>query len=280
MISMKKCKRKEWLDILKAIVPVLSIAYFLYASKLSVRVSDYFPSDMGFVMDIVFRLGVALVALLLFYDKLCEAFPYIRDSRFKKPSLSQFLIVVGMTVILFYVSNLLIYLTFRPEMMPLRNSHMSREIHCYILVSSVLVAPIFEEVCFRLIPLSVFRSSIPRVVVMVVCGVVFGYIHHAADNQIFATVGGFYLGILFLKWRNPLLCMIAHSVVNLLSNFSSLLAYFSVEVYRSESFPAVLKIPSEVTIVMMILGVSILAIGLCLQTRKKGVKKHGIAKKS
>ena len=280
MTSMNKCKRKEWLVALKAIVPVLSIAYFLYASRLSVRVFDYFPGDMALVMNIGFRLGAALVAILLFYVGLSEVFPHIRESRFKKPSLPQFLIVVGMTVILFYVSNLLIYLTFRPEMMPLRNSHMSRKIHCYILVSSVLVAPIFEEVCFRLIPLSVFRSCIPRVVVMVVCGVVFGYIHHAADNQMFATVGGFYLGILFLKWRNPLLCMIAHSVVNLLSSFSSLLAYFSVEVYRSESFPAVSKIPSEITIVMMILGVAILTSGLYLQIRMKGVKKHGIAKRS
>lgn len=266
---MNKCKSKVGLCIFKTIVPVLSIAYFLFSSYLVSRIAECAPRNMDLIELLVFRFIAAVIAVFLFYIELSKVFPYIKKSRFKKPSLPQLLVVAGMSIILFFVSNLLICVVFKPEMRLLQYSSIGSKFFCFSFISSTLIAPLFEEMCFRVIPVSVYRSRIPRVMIMIICGIVFGYIHNVSDNQLLATVAGMFLGIIFLIWRNPLLCIFAHSLLNLLSSSNTILSYFSVDVYVSTSFPAVSKYPTKVIVLMLLIGMLFLVIGGYLKVRNE-----------
>jgi membrane protease YdiL (CAAX protease family) len=91
-----------------------------------------------------------------------------------------------------------------------------------IIVSSVVVAPLVEEVMFRYLPLTLVRGTGKArelAVIIGICGVLFGYLHGSAFNVFIQGVGGALYGWLFLKNHSSakaayFSCVIVHALHN------------------------------------------------------------------
>jgi membrane protease YdiL (CAAX protease family) len=91
------------------------------------------------------------------------------------------------------------------------------------LFLAVLMAPIFEEIIFRLLPLTLVKRSHPEVILAVqlgVCGVIFGWVHGSPINILIQGVGGFMLGRLYMKNNSSMLAAwgstaLVHAMYNL-----------------------------------------------------------------
>jgi len=95
--------------------------------------------------------------------------------------------------------------------------------HTPLLLFFVLFfAPVVEEAIFRMLPLTIVKNSRPdvvRAVVIVVCGIAFGWAHGSPLNVFIQGAGGMILGWLYLKnSRNQLTsylsCVIVHAMYN------------------------------------------------------------------
>lgn len=81
----------------------------------------------------------------------------------------------------------------------------------YILLLSCVVAPLWEEVAFRVIPLKLIAKSQDAIVpVMVASSMIFGYLHGGPINILFQGVMGFVMACVYVKngysyWSSVLL---------------------------------------------------------------------------
>lgn len=88
---------------------------------------------------------------------------------------------------------------------------------------AVFCAPVFEEILFRLLPLTLVQRSRPEVIFAVqlaVCGVIFGWIHGSPLNIFIQGFGGFMLGRLYMKNASSMLvswgsCALVHAMYNM-----------------------------------------------------------------
>ena len=87
----------------------------------------------------------------------------------------------------------------------------------------LIFAPVFEEIVFRLFPLTLVQRSRPEVIFAVqlaICGVIFGYMHGSPLNVFIQGVLGFMLGRLYIansssmraSWGS---CAAVHAMYNL-----------------------------------------------------------------
>ncbi|MCL2044955.1 MAG: CPBP family intramembrane metalloprotease [Oscillospiraceae bacterium] len=82
-------------------------------------------------------------------------------------------------------------------------------------VSTILNAPIVEELCFRGLMLNYLLSITKPKIAILIQAVLFGIIHIHFVQIIYSFVLGIVLGSLYLRFRNTGLCVIAHAAMNL-----------------------------------------------------------------
>jgi membrane protease YdiL (CAAX protease family) len=79
-------------------------------------------------------------------------------------------------------------------------------------VGHVVIGPVFEEFLFRGLILGFLFRGPNRWLGLLISSVLFASVH---TNWIFAAVGGLCYGLLYLRYRNILVCILAHSLNNL-----------------------------------------------------------------
>lgn len=208
------------------------------------------------ICEIVFIVLTMLFAIRV----LPKAFPEMRSYTFKAPH--------WYTVIaLLFAMPLLIILKYRAVYLfatYISHSEVSFEVFTYSaeelkedLVacgSAILLAPIYEELCFRYIPLSVFKRKIPRIIVCILIGAFFGWLH--ADNLVAVFIDAIFYAILFLASKNIWNSIAAHSANNLIVTVFAVMSYYGVEIRVQHSKPMILFMSTGWTILFAILAVS------------------------
>lgn len=89
----------------------------------------------------------------------------------------------------------------------------------WLLVSSVLLAPLFEEIVFRGYVAGVLRSAYGGVAAWIGSAVVFGLVHITPSVAVNAAFCGLVLGFYYLRYRSLVLVIMLHAMNNLTACF-------------------------------------------------------------
>ncbi len=98
------------------------------------------------------------------------------------------------------------------------------------IISTVILAPIVEELMFRGMIMNRLMSVFPKWVSVAVSALAFGVFHLNLTQGVFATLVGLVIGFIYLKTRSISVCILAHAANNL---YSTLISYveFSRDIY-------------------------------------------------
>ena len=90
-------------------------------------------------------------------------------------------------------------------------------------ISTVIVAPIIEEVVFRALAYKMLRRSLPKIAAMTIVSAVFGALHGTIIWFLYAFVIGMLLCWLFERYHSILANIIVHMTFNLIGSNADLL---------------------------------------------------------
>jgi len=104
-----------------------------------------------------------------------------------------------------------------------------------LILTSVIVTPIIEELAIRGIMLNRLLVISPTWLAVLISSIIFGLMHSGSPLGImYAMIGGIWYALLYIRFRNLWLCIIAHMVFNFAgSNFTMLTFIYST----ASSFP-------------------------------------------
>lgn len=105
-----------------------------------------------------------------------------------------------------------------------------------ILFTTIILAPITEEVLLRGVILKGLLSKYSSITAILVSSVIFGVIHGNVYQFVLAIVIGIFFGWMFVKTRSLLLCILAHAFFNALNFISADLLKLQIPGYTVEGF--------------------------------------------
>ncbi len=95
------------------------------------------------------------------------------------------------------------------------------------IISTVILAPIVEEIMFRGMILNRLMSAFPKWAAVLVSAIAFGALHMNWTQGIFAGLVGIVFGVVYVKTRSLWLCIFAHAANNLWATLMPLIDWSS-----------------------------------------------------
>ena len=89
----------------------------------------------------------------------------------------------------------------------------------FLILSSVIVGPIVEEIIFRYILVSKLEKFNNRIVTILLASLIFALMHNGIINIIYTFILGVILNTIYMKNKNLLYPLIVHSSANLITLF-------------------------------------------------------------
>jgi len=133
----------------------------------------------------------------------------------KRPNLYLYLMGVVIGILIVFNPTLGSISFFNVEdIIKYADSIMAKPVDVYVFLNVVILTPIFEELLFRRVIFSGLKSNYNTVTALFLSSLLFGVFH---IDVLEATVFGLWLGWIFLKTKDLLLCITVHSVCNLIS---------------------------------------------------------------
>jgi len=89
----------------------------------------------------------------------------------------------------------------------------------FLILSSVIVGPIVEEIIFRYILVSKLEKFNNKIFTILIASFIFAFMHSNIINMIYSFLLGVILNVVYVKNKNLLYPLIVHSSANLISIF-------------------------------------------------------------
>lgn len=156
---------------------------------------------------------LSLLLILLFKYK--EIFLEIRNSKISK----RIIFLTLLCSLYFIYENMFIsYLLYGKFINP--DSYKQIFDNLYLFLFSIIIIPINEEIFYRKILLGYFIDKKYNVLGVIITALMFTYPHCSLTvlNNILLFIAGVVLALLYIKTRNILTCIIAHSINNIAAN--------------------------------------------------------------
>jgi membrane protease YdiL (CAAX protease family) len=131
----------------------------------------------------------------------------------KKINRDEVLIIFGLLFFLIFIWFLIIFVLFDFDFWAKR-----REIAFFIngnIPMVLIIAPLFEEVFFRYVVFKRLEGEVQTGTIVIVSAFLFSFAHAGILIIVFSFFIGVASGILYLKSKNILLCVILHFLINL-----------------------------------------------------------------
>lgn len=263
-------KKPKEHKVLKALMPFLAVIYGTFISIVS-SVFIWFNESLenelkANAVELIFVVLTFVLAVKL----LPKLFPEMKKFSFGKPKWDLILLIALCTPLYFIVKNVLIYFVScifeKPELRLMTYNSYELKGDLIASLSAVVLAPIYEELCFRFIPITIYKKRLTRILVGIIMALLFAFLH--SDNWISVTVDALLYCALLLKTRNIWTNICAHSCYNLFVTILAVITYYGAEIYKSEKTPIVLLFPNEIIAISSVLAVIGLVIFFVLRKRK------------
>lgn len=251
-------KKEKQHNLLKTISIILSIGMALGINALSMLIikdeSSFKQIMIGNLAEMVILVGV----LLLWAKVLPRIFPGADDFSFRKLTTYQVLMILGISLLSLMLVYRLIYLirggATNVAMLPVIYSKTEFREDMMASIHAILIAPVIEETCYRLIPASVIQTRKNRIVTLTVLTVIFALMH--PSNIWAALVDATVFCVLLLVTHNPLASILCHAFGNFLKTVALALAYFDViDLSMAEGRGTIILFSMPVTLFSIIIAV-------------------------
>lgn len=130
-------------------------------------------------------------------------------------------------------------------------------------LSAILVGPVYEELCFRFLPLAAYRRKTTQVLVGLLMALFFGLLH--TKNLLGSLVDALIFTLVFICTREIGISMVLHGCINLWPTVFCVLAHFDVLEIQRSSMPVIWLIGDRTTlviaVVMAVMGVAVYLLG-------------------
>lgn len=256
--------------LLKSLMPILAAAYgtaLIYVTALPTG-----SNSLGFGGELLsWLLTLAGIGLTFFLVQRVEPklFPTARQFQIKRPMA---LVVIGLLFIaplLFVAREYIVYgltsLVHSVQMEPLTYTTPELLEDLQSSVHAVLLAPVLEELCFRQMAISPFRSRRAQIAVCVVMALLFGVLH--VRNFLGAFIDALLYGAIFICSRNIWNSVALHAGCNLTATLLAVYCWLSLGDLQMAKIPVIILPDAKFIVGSIIL--SIVGILLINRTRKK-----------
>ena len=250
-------------SLLKPLMPILAAAYgtaLIYVTALPTG-----SNSLGFAGELLsWLLTLAGIGLTLFLVQRVEprVFPAAAQFRIKRPLIPVFFGLLLVAPLWFVAKDYMVYgltaLAHPVQLTPL--TYTATELREDLLagVHAILLAPVLEELCFRQMAISPFRSRGARIAACVVVALLFGLLH--VRNFPGAFIDAMFFGLIFIWTRNIWYSVALHAGCNLMATFLAVYSWLGLGDLMKASTPVIVLPDAKVIIGSIVL----LAIGLLL----------------
>lgn len=208
----------KFASLLKPLMPILAAAYGTALIFVTAWPTD--SDSPGFGGELLsWLLTLAGIGLTLFLVQRVEprVFPDARQFQIKRPMLRVIGGLLLMAPLWFVAKEYIIYgltgLVHTVQMEPLTYTTPELREDLLASVHAVLLAPVLEELCFRQMAISPFRSRRAQIAVCVVMAILFGMLH--VRNFFGAFINAMFYGLIFIWSRNIWNSVALHAGCNL-----------------------------------------------------------------
>ena len=262
----------KFVSLLKPLMPILAAAYGTALIYITAWPTD--SDSPGFGGELLsWLLTLAGIGLTLFLVQRVESklFPTARQFQIKSPMA---LVIIGLLFIAplwFVAKEYIIYgltrLVHFVQMEPLTYSAPELREDLLASVHAVLLAPILEELCFRQMAISPFRSRSAQLVVCVVMALLFGMLH--VRNFLGAFIDALFYGAIFIWSRNIWNSVALHAGCNLTATLLAVYCCLGLGDLRIAKTPVIILPDTKI-----VLGSIVLCIAGILLINTKRKKQH------
>lgn len=256
---------------LKSLMPILAAAYgtaLIYVTALPID-SD----SLGFGGELLsWLLTLAGIVLTIFLVQRVEPrlFPAAGQFQLRRPIVP---VIVGLFLIAPFWSVSKEYIVYGLTQL-VHTVHMEHlttttpELREDLLagIHAVLLAPILEELCFRQMAISPFRSRRAQVAVCVVMALLFGVLH--VRNFLGAFINALFYGAIFIWSRNIWNSVAVHAGCNLTTTLLSIYCWLGLGDLQMARTPVIILTDAKVIVGSIVLAL----VGLLLIKPKKKIE--------
>lgn len=258
------------ISLLKPLMPILAAVYgtaLIYVTALPTG-SD----SLGFGGELLsWLLTLAGIGLTLFLVQRVEPrlFPAASQFQLKRPMAH---VIIGLLLIAplwFVAKEYVVYgltsLVSSVQMEPI--TYTTPELREDLLsgVHAVLLAPVLEELCFRQMAISPFRSRRAQMVVCVVMALLFGMLH--VRNFLGAFIDALFYGAIFIWSRNIWNSVAFHAGCNLTATLLAVYCWMGLGDLQMSKIPVIIMTDAKVVIGGIVLSV----VGILLISAKRKI---------
>ena len=137
-------------------------------------------------------------------------------------------------------------------------------------IHAVLIAPVLEEMGFRIIPASVIQTKKRRFVAIAILAFIFAAVHTRNFAAVLIDVALY--SVLFLMTRNPLIPILCHLFGNLLKNLAGAAAYWGIiNVSVTSDSGLIILFSTPVTIIAVIMGIALIMPSVISRCKQKTI---------
>ena len=243
-------------SLLKPLMPIIAAAYGTALIFVTAWPTD--SDSLGFGGELLsWLLTLAGIGLTLFLVQRVEpkVFPAAKQFQLKWPKSLVFIGLLLIAPLWFVAKEYIIYgltgLVHTVQMEPL--TYTTPELREDLLASihAVLLAPILEELCFRQMAISPFRSRRAQIAVCVVMAALFGVFH--VRNFLGAFIDALFYGLIFIWSRNIWYSVALHAGCNLMVTLLAVYCWLGLGDMMMTGIPLIILPDVKIIIVSIVL---------------------------
>lgn len=209
---------------------------------------------------------LALIALTVWVIRrpLMHLFPQMGAYPIECPAWRVVVLLLLVTPLWCILKGKLLYLLLPgAEMQPMTYAADELKTDLVLSLSAIFVGPVCEELCFRYLPIAVYKKKTTQVVVGVLVALFFGLLH--TKNLLGSFVDALIFTLVFICTRRIGISMVLHGCINLWPTVFCVLMHFGVLEIQHSAVPVIWLIGNETTLiiamVMAVMGVAVYLLG-------------------
>ena len=255
-------------SLLKPLMPIVAAAYgtaLIYVTALPTGSGS--PGFDGELLSWLLTLAGIGLTLLLVQRVEPRIFPDARQFQLKRPMA---LVIVGLLFIAplwFLAKEYIVYgltsLVHSVQLEPVTYTTPELREDLLSSVHAVLLAPVLEELCFRQMAISPFRSRRAQIAVCVVIAILFGILH--VRNFFGAFIDALFYGAIFIWSRNIWNSVALHAGCNLTATLLAVYCWLGLGDLQMAKIPVIVLTDAKAVVASVVLSI----VGLLLINTKR-----------
>lgn len=254
--------------LLKCLMPLLGCVYG-FATIYLCGVIGGDASRISWLLPLRLAAQIAFIALTVWIIRkpLTHLFPQVARYEISLPAWHTMVMILLVTPLWCILKGRLLHLAAPDAEMSLMTYAADELLNDLILsLSAVFIGPVYEEMCFRYLPLAAFRRKGTQLVVGVLVAMFFGLLH--TSNMLGSFVDALIFTLVLILTGKIGLSMVVHGCINLWPMVFCVLVHFGLLEIQHSPLPVIWLIGDEKTLIAAVV-LALIGIGIYLIVRQK-----------